>query len=102
MDNAELQAEALVGQPAAERVAGRTAGCVPQWEREPGGGWDFTVDSLDRLEELIRAWFVSCEEARKAEDSPFLSVAAWYFDEVQNRNAGTLWQCRPEVDRPHV
>ena len=34
----------------------------PAWARETGQQWDFTVESLDRLEELLRKRFAGWEE----------------------------------------
>lgn len=67
----------------------------PEWVKQTGQEWDFTPESLDRLEDLVRRMFSTWEEAKAAEDDPILSVAAWYLGEVQNRHYGTVWQCRP-------
>ena len=75
------------------------------WEAEVGGVWDFTMDSLDRLEEAIRDRFTSYEEIQDAEDSPFVQVAYWYFGEVFVRNHAMVWQRRPTndpSDRPFI
>ncbi|MDX3233390.1 hypothetical protein [Streptomyces sp. ME19-01-6] len=71
----------------------------PAWAEEAGGGtaaWDFSPESLDRLEGLVRGRFSTYEEMVAAEDDPFLAGAAWYFGEVQVRQCGAAWKCRPE------
>jgi hypothetical protein len=70
------------------------------WAEEAGGAWDFTPDSVDRLEEAIRSRFSTWDEASEAEDGPFLSPAAWYFGEVQVRNHGAIWQWCPTPAQP--
>ncbi|MFD8717573.1 hypothetical protein ACFV2H_05950 [Streptomyces sp. NPDC059629] len=67
----------------------------PLWAEEHGGGWDFTIDSLDRLEALLRDRFATWEEARAAADGPLLSVAAWYLGETLIRSSGAAWRCVP-------
>ncbi|MFC8829826.1 hypothetical protein ACFT9I_31355 [Streptomyces sp. NPDC057137] len=59
--------------------------------------WDFGVESVDRLERLIRATFTSYEDARAREDGPFMLGAAWYLGEVHNRACGTVWQVHPDA-----
>ncbi|MGW8451546.1 hypothetical protein ACWGLO_08620 [Streptomyces niveus] len=81
-----------------EWLAARRA-AFPAWaERARAyGAWDFGAESVDRLEELIRATFSSHEDARAHEDSPFMLVAAWYLGEVHNRVCGTVWQLHPDA-----
>ncbi|QIK10212.1 hypothetical protein G7Z12_33290 [Streptomyces sp. ID38640] len=78
-------------------------------ERAGRGPWDFTVDSLPRLEALIRDAFDSPAQARKVTDTPLVAVAAWYLGEVHNRAFGTQWQLHPSFaddnpldHRPHI
>ncbi|MFH8573194.1 hypothetical protein [Streptomyces sp. NPDC017993] len=77
----------------------------PAWAKERAGRrpWDFTVDSLPRLEALIRDAFDSPAQARKVMDTPLVAVAAWYLGEVHNRAFGTQWQLHPSFadDNPH-
>jgi hypothetical protein len=62
----------------------------PAWaEQRVGPPWDFTVDSLPRLEALIRDAFTSPAEARAVMDTALVAVAAWYLGEVHNRTFGT-------------
>jgi hypothetical protein len=71
----------------------------PEWAERHGGVWDFRIESVDRLEELIRATFSSYEAARAQEDSAFILVAAWYLGEVHNRTCGTVWQLHPDAPK---
>ncbi|MEK2475567.1 hypothetical protein [Streptomyces noursei] len=71
----------------------------PAWADAAGGGtaaWDFSPASLDRLEDLVRGRFATYEEIAAARNDPFLVGAAWYFGEVQVRECGALWRCRPQ------
>ncbi|MFI8202648.1 hypothetical protein [Streptomyces sp. NPDC085937] len=63
-----------------------------------GGGWDFGVRSLDRLEDLLRGRFASYEDILAAHDTEFVAVAAWYLGEVHVRLHGAQWQCGPDPD----
>ncbi|EHR61019.1 hypothetical protein [Saccharomonospora cyanea] len=62
------------------------------------GGWDFSIESLDRLEDLLRRRFASYEDIMAAHDTELVSVAAWYLGEVHVRHYGAQWRCRPEPD----
>ncbi|MFG2832452.1 hypothetical protein ACGFWI_34210 [Streptomyces sp. NPDC048434] len=78
----------------------------PAWAEEAGGGtaeWDFSPQSLDRLEGLVRGLFRTYEEISASQDDPFLVGAAWYFGEVQVRQCGAVWRRRPQPsDEPHL
>ncbi|MFG2490421.1 hypothetical protein ACGFSD_05000 [Streptomyces caniferus] len=78
----------------------------PAWAEEAGGGtaaWDFSPESLDRLEDLVRGAFRTYEEASVAKDAPFLVGAAWYFGEVQVRECGAVWRwCPRPADEPGI
>ncbi|MBT2510817.1 hypothetical protein J7I98_34370 [Streptomyces sp. ISL-98] len=75
----------------------------PQWAADHGGGWDFSPESLGRLEKLIRSRFTTWEEADQARDTVLMSVATWYLGEVQVRHCGASWRCVPdEPDEPPV
>ncbi|MGX7760402.1 hypothetical protein ACWQ06_17320 [Streptomyces angustmyceticus] len=76
----------------------------PAWAGQAGGGttvWDFSPQSLDRLDDLVRGTFRSYDEIWAEQDSPFLVGAAWYFGEVQVRQCGAVWRwCpRPPTER---
>ncbi|MFC7304561.1 hypothetical protein ACFQVC_10085 [Streptomyces monticola] len=58
--------------------------------------WDFSPESLDRLEALVRARFATGEEMEAAQDDWFLAGAAWYLGEVQVIHCGARWQLNPE------
>jgi hypothetical protein len=77
------------------------------WGEETGGGWNFRMESLDRLEQAIRSRYSSYEEVKAAEaaDEPWLQVAYWYLGEVFVRSHGFEWQQRPgdaPDDKPFV
>ncbi|MET8152194.1 hypothetical protein ACIBSW_18135 [Actinoplanes sp. NPDC049668] len=76
----------------------------PAWSRETGQEWDFTVDSLDRLERLLRERFAGRDDLVAAEEAeqPAVMVPGWYLGEVLNRNYGTAWHRSPvEPTHPH-
>lgn len=60
------------------------------WSREAGGPWDFTADSLQRLEQRI-AGGAPEGDGPMATDAD--EMAAWYLGEVLLRAAGGWW-CR--------
>ncbi|MEW2398659.1 hypothetical protein [Streptomyces sp. NPDC046862] len=74
----------------------------PAWAEEYGGGWDFAIDSLDRLEALLRDRFATWEEANAAADGPLLSVAAWYLGETLIARSGAQWRCVPTTPPPDL
>ncbi|MEU4690289.1 hypothetical protein [Actinoplanes sp. NPDC023714] len=69
----------------------------PAWSERTGQDWDFSIDSLDRLERLLRQRFAGWDEVRAAEEAedPAVTVPAWYLGEVQNRHCGTAWHRNP-------
>jgi hypothetical protein len=69
----------------------------PAWSERHGGGWDFAVESLARLQDLVRtAYDGDCARAKADRDSDFLQVASWYVGEVHNRHYGSVWQWHPD------
>jgi hypothetical protein len=62
-----------------------------QWAAAHPGVWDFSVESIDRLEEVLRAEFASYEEITAAKSTPAVMAPAWYFGEVCVR-AGAVWR----------
>lgn len=69
-----------------------------QWASETGGGWDFTIESVDRLEALIRDRFTSSGDVEAAQGTEFVQGAYWYLGEVFVRVHGLQWQQRPGND----
>ncbi|MFD8544699.1 hypothetical protein [Streptomyces sp. NPDC059649] len=62
------------------------------------------MDSLDRLENLIRSRYSSIREIEAAEETTFVQVAYWYFGVFCNCH-GLEWQQRPgghPDDKPFV
>ncbi|MFJ9417301.1 hypothetical protein ACIRPT_24390 [Streptomyces sp. NPDC101227] len=97
--------------PLLEDWLARLKDAFPAWagQHKARGPWDFTVDSLPRLEALFRDTFPSTEDARANIDEPRLAVAAWYLGEVHNRTFHAQWQFHPSFAdsnphnfRPHV
>ncbi|MDI3417303.1 hypothetical protein [Streptomyces luteolus] len=72
-----------------------------EWVQEIGGVWDFSPESLDRLEAVVRERYKVQAEFRNQEAEPFLQVAAWYLGEVHNRYRGTQWQVHPDAKGRH-
>lgn len=77
-----------------EWTAARQA-AFEEWAAETGGEWDFTMESVDRLEALIRDRFASSSEVEAAQDTPFVQGAYWYLGEVFVRVHQLEWQQRP-------
>jgi hypothetical protein len=65
----------------------------PEWTATyaPGTDWDFTPESLDALEEVVRRVTPSLEELLSAERRSFRDGAVWYFGEVLRRGLGGSW-----------
>ncbi|BDM74577.1 hypothetical protein HEK616_80640 (plasmid) [Streptomyces nigrescens] len=96
---------AWTSNPLLQKWLARQQAGFEEWAQETGGGWDFSVDSLDRLEDLIRSRYSSIREIEAAEETPFVQVAFWYFGEVFCRCHGLVWQQRPggdPEDKPFV
>ncbi|WP_306323773.1 MULTISPECIES: hypothetical protein [unclassified Streptomyces] len=72
-----------------------------EWVREVDGVWDFSPESLDRLEAAVRERYRTQEEFWGAEAERFLQVAAWYLGEVHNRHRNTQWQVHPDAKGRH-
>ncbi|MFI1767579.1 hypothetical protein ACH41H_36800 [Streptomyces sp. NPDC020800] len=66
-----------------------------EWVRENEGQWDFSPQSLDRLEAVVRTRFRREDDFNGHDGEAFLQVAAWYLGEVHNRCRGTQWQVHP-------
>jgi hypothetical protein len=73
------------------------AAAFPVWAEQPSDNWDFSTQSLDRLEAEIKRRYPGREYAHADRGSAFLDVAAWYVGEVHVRNFGAVWRCAPEV-----
>ncbi|MGW6907971.1 hypothetical protein [Streptomyces sp. NPDC054940] len=95
--------------PVLEKWLEQQRAAFPAWAEQRVGPWDFTVDSLPRLEALIRNTFTGPAQARAVMDTPLVAVAAWYLGEVHNRTFGPQWQFHPSFaddnpldHRPHI
>ncbi|MFJ9848258.1 hypothetical protein [Streptomyces sp. NPDC101150] len=77
-------------------LADRRAG-FEEWARETGrpDRWDFSPESLDALEALVRSRHTGGEEIGAARRGPFLQGAAWYIGEVVCRAKGARWKFEP-------
>ncbi|MGP3984005.1 hypothetical protein [Streptomyces sp. KR80] len=71
----------------------------PAWAEAAGGGtrvWDFSIESVDRLQDIFLGLFHTRDEMRENADGPFIADAMWYLGEVQVRHAGASWNWQPE------
>ncbi|QIY56622.1 hypothetical protein HEP86_21375 [Streptomyces sp. RPA4-5] len=68
----------------------------PGWAEQVPGAWDFSLDSLVRLEDLIRGRYASTGQAHQDEGGDFLQTASCHAGEVHNRHFGTAWQYHPD------
>ncbi|BAL87692.1 hypothetical protein AMIS_24720 [Actinoplanes missouriensis 431] len=75
----------------------RQEAAFPAWSVATGQQWDFSVESLDRLEKLLLDRFGGWDDMLAAEEAedPDVMVPGWYIGEVQNRNCGTSWHRNP-------
>jgi len=67
------------------------------WARETGmrGPWDFTPESLDALEELVRSRYGTEPELLADRAGDFLQGAIWYVGETACRRDGMVWHYWP-------
>ncbi|MER5216554.1 hypothetical protein ABT063_39970 [Streptomyces sp. NPDC002838] len=67
------------------------------WAEETGmpGRWDFTPESLDVLEDLVRSRYGSEEAVRAGRTDPFLQGAVWYVGETACRAKKLVWHYWP-------
>src|SRR4051794_38596995 len=68
----------------------------PGWAAAHPGVWDFSLESIDRLESVVRAEFSSWDDVFARRRSPEVTVPAWYLGEVCVR-AGALWKHNPQT-----
>lgn len=74
----------------------------PAWSAAHPGVWDFSPESVDRLEAVVRARFGTAAQVRAARQTPEVTVPAWYLGEVCVR-AGAVWKHNPDApDDPEV
>ncbi|MGW9119563.1 hypothetical protein ACWGRV_23530 [Streptomyces sp. NPDC055663] len=59
------------------------------------GAWDFSPQSLDTLEDLIRSRYDSGAKSLAARRDAFLQGACWYIGEVVCRARGAVWKFEP-------
>ncbi|WP_187363776.1 hypothetical protein [Streptomyces piniterrae] len=83
----------------AEWLQARAAG-FEEWARETGRAetesWDFSPESLDTLEELVRGRYGSEEELNEEREGLFVQGAVWYIGEVIRRSTDeTSWGYAP-------
>jgi len=75
----------------------------PRWIADYAGGsgtWDFSPESLDTLEALVRSTIPSFDDLAKPEYADFAQGAAWYFGQVMHLVMGGQWCYNPgEIDR---
>ncbi|MGH3647518.1 MAG: hypothetical protein ACRDTM_10130 [Micromonosporaceae bacterium] len=78
----------------ATREAG-FAGWVTESGRE-ADTWDFSEDSLDALESLVRQRIPTLEAIDEPANTDFVQGAVWYFGEVAVRHKGATWWYVPD------
>ncbi|MEV6179640.1 hypothetical protein ACIHAR_35605 [Streptomyces sp. NPDC052016] len=71
------------------------------WAEETGlpDRWDFTPESLDALEELVRSRYRSDTDIDASRRDPFLQGAVWYIGETACRRKGLVWHYWPFAPR---
>ncbi|HEY9294415.1 MAG TPA: hypothetical protein VIP98_24295, partial [Microlunatus sp.] len=65
----------------------------PDWSAQFGDSdaWDFSVDSLDRLERRLLERFESVQELLAVDNSELAEGATWYLGEVAVRHRDSSW-----------
>jgi hypothetical protein len=97
--------------PSAEVLAqwlAKREATVPGWVSAYGdlGAWDFSPESLDLLESLVRGVVVSLDDLTDPANRELLQGAAWYLGEVMIRTKGGEWELKevfgsePYVNQP--
>ncbi|MFJ9410460.1 hypothetical protein [Streptomyces sp. NPDC101393] len=84
-------------QQLADWLRARAAG-FEEWSRETGQAesWDFSPESVDVLEEVVRGRYGSEEEIKVERDGLFVQGAVWYLGEVIRRSTQeTSWGYDP-------
>ncbi|HEY1177074.1 MAG TPA: hypothetical protein VGF17_13035, partial [Phytomonospora sp.] len=78
----------------AERVA-----TADVWARTfgPDGDWDFSADSLTRLQALVRRVTPRKEDLKDPANRAFRDGAAWYLGEVLRRHVGGRWNYNADL-----
>ncbi|GLZ78112.1 hypothetical protein Afil01_29190 [Actinorhabdospora filicis] len=81
------------GSTALTRWLARQEAGFPHWARTyaPDDLWDWSRDSLPRLEEVARRIAASAGELNAPGNREFRDGAAWYLGEVLRRGAGGRW-----------
>ncbi|WP_329119776.1 hypothetical protein [Streptomyces sp. NBC_01465] len=72
------------------------------WAKQTGHSserWDFTPDSLDVLEALVRSRYGSEADIHAGRMDPFLQGAIWYIGETACRTKGLVWHYWPFAPR---
>jgi hypothetical protein len=90
------QQRALTNNPRLRAWLQEQEAAFPQWAASHPGVWDFSVDSVDRLQKVIRGEFSSYENITAVQHTPAVTVPAWYLGEVCVR-AGAVWKGDPAV-----
>lgn len=69
----------------------------PEWAKATGEEqrWDFSPDSLDALEDLVRRTFADQAQVTGAKSGAFVQGAVWYIGEVICRTTGAVWRYEP-------
>ncbi|MFB8181031.1 hypothetical protein ACFC8N_34385 [Streptomyces sp. NPDC055966] len=67
---------------------------------QAGGSWDFSPDSLPRLEHLVLDRYATWEEQYEDRRGPFLCAVGWYVGEVLVRHHGAVWVWPPDTPCP--
>jgi hypothetical protein len=80
---------------------GERANSFGAWAEETGlaGRWDFTPESLDALEDLVRSRYGSDADIDAGRIDPFLQGAIWYIGETACRTKGLVWHYWPFAPR---
>ena len=76
-----------------------------QWAGETGTPerWDFSPESLDALEDVVRARFADEEDVLAAKGSAFVHGATWYIGEVMRRERPEMtWGYDPTPPTRHA
>jgi hypothetical protein len=84
-------------------LAHRTV-AFPRWAADHAGHgpWDYSPESLDRLDALVRAVVRSPGDVADPAHGDLLNGAAWYFGEMLIRVKGGEWACPHWLGGPSI
>ncbi|RLK61810.1 hypothetical protein [Actinokineospora cianjurensis] len=63
-----------------------------RWAADSGRAWDFSVESLDAVEDLVLTRTPTLADFTAPANADFVQGAAWYLGEVARKHRATTWE----------